>query len=159
MSHFMYIIDEDKKEYFYFGKSVGVSYEVFDLVCESIRAREDFHSFLTVFPSEKDGWGVDLGGAKRLYDWLNPGAAKLYCDANGLPWENYNNNQWWKCVGNIYSDKEKDIFDGIGYLQLDNEHGRFMSGKITLGGFEEIQYICKRYQIKFVAKDFPLAIS
>jgi hypothetical protein len=153
----MYIIDEDKKEYFYFGKAVSISYEVFDLVCESIRANEDFHSFLMVFPSEN--WDIHLGGEKRLYDWINPGVAKLHCDANGLPWENYNDNQWWKCVGNLYSDEEKCIFDGVGYLQLDKPNRHFRGGKLEAKEVENIQAICKRYQIKFVAKDFPLAIS
>lgn len=159
MSHFMYIIDEDKKEYFYFGKSVGISQEVFDLVCESKRIDDDFNTFLSLFPSEKDHWGVNKIGAKKLFDWLNPETAKLYCDADNLPWHKSDANQWWKCIGNIFSDLEQCIFDGIGYLQLEKPNKHFRGGKLEAKELENIQAICKRYQIKFVAKDFPLAIS
>jgi hypothetical protein len=155
----MYIIDEDKKEYFYFGKSVGISQEVFDLVSESKRIGDDFNTFLSLFPSEKDGWGVDVIGAKRLFDWLNPETAKLYCDSGDFPWHTSDSNQWWSCKGSIFSDKEEDIFGGIGYLQLEKRHKYFRgSGELNTKDVENIQAICKRYQIKFVAKDFPLAI-
>lgn len=124
MSDFLHILAMPACEMFYFGKGVSKSYEVFPLLVLSIKSEEPFEEFVKLFPSEEEGWGVHPVGAKKLYDWMKQldASGNYFAIDNDVERDKYvhsdPNNRWWPMRGSIYSDKDENIFDDIGYLHI-----------------------------------------